>query len=117
MWTSPVATHANAEPLGETLQPAIARPIVAPERPLQLDPEAVGPEGARQPAPQRLGRRASLGGRRPPARSNDPRERPLARAPGEADEPLGAPLERGRAAGRGGGARGPAAGASRRAPR
>ena len=53
----------DAEPLGEILQPAIARPVVAPERPLQLDPEAVAAEGADQPPPERLGRRGVGGAR------------------------------------------------------
>ena len=72
------ARHApNPEPPGETLQPAIARPVVAPERPLQLDPEALGAEGARPagaPAPRPPAPRAADG--RPPARSNGPASAP-----------------------------------------
>ena len=90
------ARHArNPEPPGEILQPAIARPVVAPERPLKLDPEALGAEGARQPAPQRL-RRLRLGSGRATTRALErPRERSLASTPREADEPLRPLLQRG----------------------
>ena len=91
----------DAEPLGEALQPQVARPIMAPERPLQLDPEAVGPEGARQPASQRLGGLGLASGRAAARALEHPRERPLPRAPGQADQPLGTPLERGQRQGGG----------------
>ncbi len=90
-----LATHRTPEPPGEALQPAIARPVVAPERPLQLDPEAVGAEGTRQPAPQRLGRTRLARQRAATGTLERRRERPVARAPREADESLRTSLERG----------------------
>ena len=71
---------ADAEPLGEVGQPAVARPVGAPERPLQLDPEAVAAEGAGQPPPERLRRRCVGGAGPSAARSKRARERPVASA-------------------------------------
>ena len=106
----------DPEPLGEIHQPAIAGPVEAPERPLELDPEAVAAEGADEPPPQRLrGRR--VGGARPSAPSaKAPRERPVASAAREADEPLGPLLERAQRQGGGRGSR-PDAGRVPRGPR
>ena len=39
----------HPQPLGEPGEPAIAAAVAAPEGPLQLDPEAVPPEGTEQP--------------------------------------------------------------------
>ena len=61
----------DAEPPGQLGQPAVARTVVALERALQLDAQPVAPEGAEQPAQRRLVADA------------------LARAPAQADEPLG----------------------------
>ena len=76
----------NAEPLGKERQPAVARPVPAPVGTLQLDPEAVAAEGGEEPAPQLLAER------RVPALEG-PRQRPVPRAPRQADEPLGVPLD------------------------
>ena len=67
-------------------KPAIARPVVAPERPLQLDPEVVRPEGAQQP-PREMPRR------RPDPPLPGPRHGAIAGAAREADQPLGVALE------------------------
>ena len=45
----------HPEPLGQLREQPVAAPVVAPEGPLELDPEAVGPEGAQQ-APRDRGR-------------------------------------------------------------
>src|SRR5262245_39847557 len=76
----------DAEPLRQALEPAVARPVAPPQRPLQLDPEALLPERAEQPSRRRLGpsRVAAL-----PASCH----RALAGTAREADEPLGAALE------------------------
>src|SRR5919198_2763345 len=85
----------NAEPLGQPREPAIARPVVTPERPLQLDQEAIAPEGLDQAPPERLGS-SRLAGCRAPARPLEWRgKRAVASAAGEADQPLGVALERG----------------------
>src|SRR4029079_10329789 len=47
----------HAEPLAEPGEPAVARAVAPPERPLQLDPEALRAEGGEQAARQRLGAR------------------------------------------------------------
>ena len=46
-WTSPVATHGTPSRSRERGEPAVAGPVAAPERPLQLDPEAIAAEGRR----------------------------------------------------------------------
>ena len=104
MWTFAGRDAGDPEPLGEPGEPAVARPVVAPERPLQLDPEAVAPERGEQAPRQRLGAAA-----RSP-RSQRPASGPVAGAPGEADEPLGVPLQLGQRHARGGGARARASG-------
>ena len=70
--TSPVATVSHAEVLREVAQVRVPPRIAALERPLQLDVEAVAAERLRQP--------------RGAVRVAQPE--PLARAAGEADEPL-----------------------------
>ena len=42
----------HPEPLGERDEPAVPRAVTAPERPLQLDPEAIRAEGPQQPPRQ-----------------------------------------------------------------
>ena len=76
----------HPKPLRQGGEPAVTRAVVAPERPLQLDPEAVGPEGPQQP-PGQLG-----GAGRVPALPA-PRHGAVAGAAGEADQPLGVALE------------------------
>ena len=39
----------DAEPLGEQGEPAVAGPVAPPVGALQLDPEAVRPEGGEEP--------------------------------------------------------------------
>ena len=77
----------NAKAAGELLQPAVASPVVPPERPLKLDPEAIRPERGQQPLTQR---RCPLGLAALPA----PRQRPLTRAARQAHEPLTSLLQR-----------------------
>ena len=80
-WTLPVATAGDAEARGEHREPAVAGAVVAPVGALQLDPEALGAEGGEQTAAELLAARrlAALPGRR---------QRPVAGAAGEADQPL-----------------------------
>ena len=66
----------HAQPLGQPGEPAVARAVVALERPLQLDAQVLAPEGGQQPPQRRLVVHA------------------LARAPAQADEPGGVLLER-----------------------
>ena len=66
----------DAEPLGQPGQHPVARAVVALERALQLDPQAVAAEGGEQPAQRRLVVDA------------------VARAPAEADQALGVLLQR-----------------------
>ena len=66
----------HPEPLGQLGEPPVARAVVALERPLQLDPQAVAPERGQQPAQRRLVVHA------------------LARAAAQADQPGGMLLER-----------------------
>ena len=49
-WTLPVATHGTPSRARQRREPAVERAVVAGERPLELDPERVGPEGAEQRA-------------------------------------------------------------------
>ena len=72
----------DAEAGGELGEPAVAGAVVAPVGPLQLDPEALAPEGAEQAPAQALPAR-----RLPPLPG--PRQRSVAGAAGEADEPRG----------------------------
>ena len=76
----------HPEPLGELAQQAIAAPVVAGEGPLELDAEALRPEGPQQSASDR-------GGGRVVARLDPARHRAVAGAAGEADEPLGVLLD------------------------
>ena len=66
----------HPEPLGQPGQPAVARAVVALERPLQLDAQVLAPEGGQQPPQRRLVVHA------------------VARAAAQADEPGGVLLER-----------------------
>jgi hypothetical protein len=77
----------DPEPLGELDEPTVAGPIPAPERSLQLDPEAVDSERGDEPTPEDAGaiELAPL-----PA----PGEGAVAGAAREADEPLAVLLER-----------------------
>ena len=92
----------DAEPLGQPRQPAVARAVAAPQRALQLDPEAVGPERREQPprhrSAPRSGRRAPSARRRRP-RGRSPRGRPAprrgARARRAAARAAAAPLRAG----------------------
>ena len=76
----------NADPLAQTREPAVTSAIAWPIRPLQLDPEVVGAEGAVQALGEGGGsvRFAPLPGAR---------HRPLRSASREANEALGAPFE------------------------
>ena len=76
----------DAEPLRERNEIPVARPVPTPERPLQLDPEAVGPERPGQPLADRLSSAVLTAG-------DPPRQGAVAGAAGEADEPLGVALE------------------------
>ena len=76
----------DSEPLGDGGQPPISHPVASPEGTLELDSEAVAPEGLPQP-PSEHERALDLSVL--PA----PRERPIARAPGQADEPLASLLQ------------------------
>ena len=71
----------DPESLGDPGEPAVAGPVAPPHRPLQLDPQALGPEARQQPPrpPLRPPRLAALPGSG---------ERPLAGAAGEADDAL-----------------------------
>ena len=66
----------HPQPLRQPGEPAVARPVVALERPLQLDAQALAPEGGQQPPQRRLVVHA------------------VARAAAQADEPGGVLLER-----------------------
>ena len=57
----------HVEPLGKPGQPAIPRPVVPPERPLELDPEPLAPEGgtSRRPSAIAAAVSAALAGPRP----------------------------------------------------
>ena len=66
----------HPQPLGQPGEPAVARAVVALERPLQLDAQVVAPERGEQPPQRRLVVHA------------------LARAAAQADEPGGVLLER-----------------------
>jgi hypothetical protein len=44
----------DAEPLTETRQPPVASPVVAQKRPLELDPQPIGPERIEQPPEREL---------------------------------------------------------------
>ena len=61
----------HSEPLGESLESSIARPIVAQERPLELNSQVVRPEGVEQAPERALVVHAAQ------------------RAPAQADQPLG----------------------------
>ena len=70
----------------EVGEAAVARAVAAPERHLQLDPEAVGPECPEQRPAEPLGAAVVAAG--------DPaRQRPVAGAAGQADEALRVPLD------------------------
>ena len=83
----------DAEPFGELGEPAVARAVVPAERPLQLDPEALGPERAQQALGPVQRQRRQRGGGAPAMALEDSRHGPLACAAGEADEALAVPLE------------------------
>ncbi len=72
----------HAEPLGEAGEPAVARAVVAPVGPLQLDAEAVAAEGGEQAIGEAA--RAARITPRP-----GPRHRPIPRAARQADQALG----------------------------
>ena len=76
----------HPEPLGELAEQAVAAPVVAGEGPLELDAEALRPEGPQQPARDR-GRAGMV------ARLHPAGHRAVAGAAGEADEPLGVVLD------------------------
>jgi hypothetical protein len=76
----------DGQVFGECGEPAVAGAVVAPERALELDAEALALEGIAKPAPE-VSCRGGLAAR--PA----PGEGPVPRAPGEADNALGMPLE------------------------
>ena len=61
----------HPEPLGHPLEPPVARPVVAQERPLELDPQAIRPERVEQAPKRELVVHAAQ------------------RAPAQADQPLG----------------------------
>ena len=77
----PSRSAGHPEPLTQLRQPAVARAVAPPQRPLQLDPQALGPEGLQQPPRHRLG---PAGIPALPA----PRHRAGAGAAREADQPL-----------------------------
>ena len=85
------ARHPQA--LGQAREPAVARHVVAPERALELDPEAVAPERAHQALAQRHRRAESAPLGMPAGALEDPGQRAVASAAGEADEALGALFE------------------------
>ena len=72
---SPVATAATPSRSASAGEPAVARAVVALERPLQLDAQVLAPEGGQQPPQRRLVVHA------------------VARASAQADEPGGVLLE------------------------
>ena len=77
----------HPQPLGELGQQAVAAPVVAPERALELDPEAVGAEDAEEPAGRGRGLRVA-----PRLHARGHRAAP--RAARQAHEPGGVRLER-----------------------
>ena len=81
----PAGDAGHPQPLRQPRQPAVAGAVVALVGPLQLDPQALGPEGleqlgAERPRPRPLAALAAA------------RQHPVAGAAGEADEALGALL-------------------------
>src|SRR5664279_2020559 len=68
----------HSQPPRQLREPAVARPVLAQERPLELDPQALGPEHLSQPSQGRL--------------VVDPAQR----APAQADQPLASRTSRGR---------------------
>ena len=83
----------DPQALGEAREPAVSRHVMAPERALELHPEAVAPEGAHQALAKRHRRgRVGAGGHAAGA-LEDPGEGAIASAAGEADEPFGVPLQ------------------------
>ena len=107
----------HPQPLGESRQPAVAGQVVAPQRALELDPEAIAAEGGRRAA-ARAPRQTELpeADGRPPARSKIPASAPSRAQPERQTSPLGAALERFERERGGEGSRARAPGRVRRAP-
>ncbi len=83
----------DPQALRQAGEPAVASHVAPPQRPLELDAKAVAAEGAHQALTQRH-RGGGLGaGRLTPSALEDPRERAVASAAGEADQAFSALLQ------------------------
>ena len=83
----------HPQPLRQAREPPIARHVAPPERALKLYAKAIAPEGPHKALTKRRRPRRIRAGRHPAGALEDPGQRAVASAAGEADEPFGALFE------------------------